>query len=198
MSFSDVMGIVAGIIGAYASVPYITAILKGHTKPHQFSWLVFVIMNGIVLFSQYFEGGRGSVAITLTFFIGSLIIFLLSLKYGVRDSSRWDKALLAFSLITIVIWMLTRSNAAAIWLTLFIDLGATTMTVLKVRAQPKSEDPKPWIVGTIAYIFTCLALVGVPFGILYVRPLYGLVCDAVLVGSIYYFMRKQPKTMDTK
>lgn len=191
--FSDAMGIVAGVIGAYSSVPYITAILKGRTKPHQFSWLVFVIMNGIVLLSQFLEGARGSVVITLTFFLGSLIVYILSLKYGVRDSSRWDRALLLFALGAIAIWIMTRSNATAIWLTLLIDLAATAMILLKIRAQPKSEDPKPWILGTIAYIFTCLALVGVPFGILYVRPFYGLVCDAALVFAIYYFLRKSKK-----
>jgi hypothetical protein len=190
MTVSLIAGIIATIIGIYASVPYIVAILKGKTQPHQLSWLVFVIMNGIVLLSQFLEGGRESVLITLTFFIGSLIIFVLSLKYGTRDTSRWDKALFTFALLTIVLWILTRSNELAIWLTLLIDLAATTMIILKVRARPDSEDPKPWIVASVAYVFTCLSLVGVPFGILYVRPLYGLICDVVLVIAIYYFIHK--------
>jgi hypothetical protein len=193
MNFPLIMGILATIIGLYATVPYVIAILKGKTKPHQFSWLIFVIMNGIVLFSQFFEGGRESVLITLTFFIGSLIIFFLSLKYGTRDTSKWDKLLLTLALLTIVIWVLTRSNEAAIWLTLVIDVIATSMIILKLRKEPKSEDPKAWIVATIAYVFTALSLVGTPFGILYVRPLYGLICDLVLVLAIFYFLKKSSK-----
>lgn len=195
MTFSLVMGILATIVGLYATVPYVVAVLKGRTKPHQFSWLIFTIMNGIVLFSQFFEGGRESVLITLTFFVGSLLIFLLSLKYGTRDTSRWDKLLFSFALLTIVIWAITRSNDAAIWLTLVIDVIATTMIILKLRKQPKSEDPKPWIIATVAYIFTTLSLVGTPFGILYVRPLYGLICDLILVVAIYYFLTRSKRTV---
>lgn len=190
MTFPLLMGIIATIIGTYASVPYIVAILKGKTQPHQLSWLVFVIMNGIVLVSQFLEGGRESILITLAFFVGSLFIFLLSLKYGTRDTSRWDRALFSFALITIVIWIFTKSNETAIWLTLLIDLAATTMTILKVRKKPHSESFTPWVWGTIAYVFTCLALVGTPVGILYVRPLYGLVCDAALVLAILYYLNK--------
>ncbi|MFZ3009572.1 MAG: hypothetical protein WA030_00950 [Candidatus Microsaccharimonas sp.] len=191
MTFTLIMGILATILGLYATVPYVIAILKGKTKPHQFSWLIFVIMNGIVLFSQYFEGGRESVLITLTFFIGSLLIFFLSLKYGTRDTSKWDKLLLTLALLTIIVWVITRSNEAAIWLTLVIDIIATSMIILKLRKQPKSEDPKAWVVATIAYVFTTLSLVGTPFGILYVRPLYGLICDLALVLAIFYFLRKK-------
>jgi len=180
-------------LGIYCTIPYIRAILRGKTKPHQLSWLVFSIMNGIVFFSQLLAGGRQSVFISGTFFVGSMIEFGLSLKYGTRDTSRWDRALFTFALITIVVWFLTRSNDVAIWLTLLIDLAATTMMVLKLKQDPHSEDPYPWLVASAAYVFTCLTLVGRPLSILYVRPLYGLVGDVVFVGFILHFKRKSKK-----
>jgi hypothetical protein len=175
----------------------VLAILNGKTKPHQFSWLVFVIMNGIVTLSQFLAGGRASVLISLTFFAGSLVNFLLSLKYGTRDTSRWDRLLLGFALFTIAIWVLTKSNAAAIWLTVIIDVAATSMTILKVVKEPHSEDPQAWIIAGAAYIFTCLSLIDKPLGILYVRPLYGLMGDAILVAFIYYFRHKAGRTTET-
>ena len=150
-------------------------------------------MNGIVFFSQFFAGGRASVLISLTFFIGSSIIFLLSLKYGVRDSSKWDRGLFAFALGVIVIWFLTKNNALAIWLTILIDLSSTTMMVLKIKADPSSEDPLPWFIGGIAYVFTCLTLVGQPVSILYVRPMYGLFIDMFTVAVIYFWRGKAAK-----
>lgn len=196
MNLITISAFLSTVLGLYATVPYVLMILKGKTKPHQLSWLVFVIMNGIVFFSQFFEGARGSVLITLTFFVGSLIIFLLSLKYGIRESSRWDKLLFLFALSTIVIWFLTRSNALAIWLTLVIDLAATSMTVLKVKSLPHSEDPQPWIIGALAYVFSCATLWGQPMSVLYVRPLYGLIGDAALVGFIYFFRKRNAKKID--
>jgi len=189
MDFIKVAGAISFLIGAYASIPYIWAILKGKTTPHQLSWLVFVIMNTIVFISQFLEGARESILITLTFVVGSFIIFLLSLKFGVRESSRWDKFLFGFAIITIVLWILTRSNSLAIWLTVLIDVAATTMIILKVKAKPNSEDPKPWLIASLAYVFSCITLIGQPLGVIYVRPIYGLICDVVLVGFIYFLRR---------
>lgn len=196
MDLIKIAGIISLLLGAYSVIPYILSILKGKTKPHQFSWLVFVIMNVIVFISQFLEGARESILITFTFVVGSSIIFLLSLKYGVRESSRWDRILFTFALFTIALWVLTKNNALAIWLTLLIDVAATTMIVLKVRAQPYSEDPKPWLIATFAYVFSCITLIGQPLGIIYVRPLYGLICDAILVGFIYLW--KSPRVISSK
>lgn len=188
--FVTAMGIISTLLGLYCTIPYIRSILRRKTKPHQFSWLVFVIMNGIVAFSQFLAGARASVFISFTFFAGSLVIYILSLKYGTRDTSKWDRALFSFALITIVIWILTKSNATAIWLTLIIDIAATSMTALKVVKEPHSEDPVPWLIASAAYVFTCLSLADKPLNILYVRPIYGLIGDLALVAFIYYSRHK--------
>ncbi len=196
MKLTNIAAFISTVIAIYCTLPYIVAILKGKTKPHQLSWLVFVIMNGIVFFSQYFEGGRQSILIALTFFIGSFIVLLLSIKYGTRDTSKWDKLLFGFALATIGLWFLTRSNVTAIWLTVLIDFAATTMMILKVRAAPDSEEPLPWILAIVAYIFSCLSLVGSHDYILYVRPVFGgFICDGALWLAILYY-RKTKKTVE--
>ncbi len=196
-AFIFITGAISTILGIYCTIPYVQAILKRKTKPHQFSWLVFVIMNGIVTLSQFLAGARASVLISLTFFIGSLVIFVLSLRYGARNTSRWDRALFVFALLTIIIWIITKSNAAAIWLTVGIDVAATSMTILKVMKEPHSEDPQPWLIAVLAYVFTCFSLVDKPLGVLYVRPLYGLIGDLTLIAFIYYFRYKAGRPIET-
>ena len=191
MALTDIAAFLSTALAVYCTIPYIISILKRKTKPHQLSWLVFVIMNGIVFLSQYLSGARESVLISLAFFIGSFIVLLLSIKYGVRDTSKWDKALFAFALVTIIIWYITKSNEVAIWLTLLIDVFATSMIVLKVKAEPHSEDPYPWTLAAVAYVFTLLTLVGRPLDILYVRPTYGLAGNVILIAFIYYFSRRK-------
>ena len=193
MSLTAIAALLSTILAVYCAIPYIISIIKGTTKPHQFSWLVFAIMNGIVFFSQFLEGGRGSVIVYGLFFIGSTINFLLSLKYGVRDTSKWDKLLFGFALLTIVVWLITRSNATAIWLTILIDVFATSMIILKLRAEPHTEAPLPWVLATAATGFGLLTLVGKPLSILYVRPTYGIVCNLILIAFIYYYRRNKTK-----
>lgn len=190
MDIITVFAAISTVIAIYCSVPYIKAILNGKTKPHQFSWLVFVILNAITFLSQYLEGARESALIAFAFFFGSFIIFLLSFKYGTRDTSRWDRLLLAFALVTIALWIFTENNVLAIWLTIAIDTAATCMTILKIRAQPTSEAASPWVLASIAYVFTCLTLIDTPFGILYARPTYGLLGDLAIVIAIYTYSKK--------
>lgn len=190
MNLRTVAAFLSTVLALYASIPYAISIIKGRTKPHQLSWLVFTIMQAIVIVSQLLEGARGSVLISFVFFLSSAVNLGLSFKYGIRQSSRYDKSLFAFALITIVVWYLTKSNAAAIWLTALIDVFATTMIILKIHAKPHSEAPYPWFIATSAYVFTCLTLAGKPLSILYVRPVYGLLSEAAVLTAILVFRKK--------
>jgi hypothetical protein len=195
-----ISGVLSVALAVYCSIPYILSIIKGKTKPHQFSWIIFTLMNGIVLLSQFLEGARLSVLISAAFLISDFIIVGLSFKYGVRDTSVYDRLLFSFCLFTIVIWILTKSNSAAIWLTVLIDIVATTMLMLKVKKLPESEALQPWILGALAYSFSCVTLLNKPFGILFVRPIYGLLSDLAIVATVYIshiaFTRKSP-TVDS-
>lgn len=186
----DVSGALSMVLAVGSAVPYILSILNGRTKPHQMTWLIFTIMNGIILTSQYAKGARASILISLVFFITTIINFLLSLRYGVRNTSRWDGFLFAFSLMTIVAWALTKSPSVAIWLTVVIDVFATTMMILKIKAHPGSEALLPWLTGAGAFVFSTISLADKPFGVLYVRPTYGVISDLAVVAAIYFYLRK--------
>lgn len=188
--FAIVCGIISSGLAIYCGIPYFFSIIRGETKPHQFTWLIFTIMNGIVLVSQYLEGARASALISLVFFIYSLIDFLLALKYGVRNSSRYDRLLLVLALATIVAWIFTKDNAVALWLTVLIDVFATTMMVLKIRRHPGSEPFRLWLIATVAYMFAWLALINTSFGILHLRPIYGILSDFAIIAAILYFRPK--------
>jgi hypothetical protein len=197
--FASAFGLVSTALAVYCCMPYVQSILNGRTKPHQLSWAVFTIMNGIVTLSQFSVGGRASVLISLTFFIGSMLNFVLSLRFGTRNSSRFDRTLFLISLITIAIWLITKNNALAIWLTVLIDVMATTMIILKILAERGSEAVAPWVIGTLAYGFACLALCNRSPGLLYVRPIYGLLSDFAVLAAIWQATRLgQPQRSITK
>jgi len=188
--FVAICGLLSTGLAIYCGIPYIFSIVRGKTKPHQFTMLIWTVMNGIIVFSQFLAGARASMLISAVFLIYAAVDFGLSFKYGVRNSSRYDKLLLAFSLGTIVLWALTRDNALAIWLTVLIDIFATTMLVLKIKAHPGSEPFRLWLIAAVAYVFTCLSLADRPLGILYVRPLYGLLSDIAVLVAIFAFRPK--------
>jgi len=190
--------VISTVLAIYCTIPYMVSIVKGETKPHQFTWLIFTIMNGIVMVSQFLEGARASVIISVIFFLGSFLETLLAFKYGVRDSSRYDRFLFGCALATIVLWAFTRNNALAIWLTVLIDVFATTMLVLKIKRHPGSEPFWLWFIATVAFVFTCLSLADKPFGVLYVRPVYGVLSDVAVLAAILYYHPKRGRKTVTK
>ena len=194
MSFVVLAGIISTLLAIYSAVPYISSVIRGRTQPHQLGWLVLTIMNGMVFFAQIFDGARASALVALAFLLYSLTVFVLSFSRGVRSATRTDKILFFFAVLAMIAWAITRDNAVAIWLTLFIDLAATIMIILKVKNHPGSEDATSWVYGTLAYVFSCLTLINIKPGILYVRPVYGLVCDAVIVVSIVIYNSKPAQT----
>jgi hypothetical protein len=196
--FVAVCGFLSTAIAIYVTVPYILSIVRGQTKPHQLTWLIWTIMNAVVLTSQFLEGARASILITAVWFVTAAIELGLSFKYGVRDSSRYDRLLFIISLLIIVVWVLTRNNVLAIWLTVLIDIPATAMLVLKIKKLPDSEPLWLWNIATVAYVFACLSLADKPLGILYVRPTYGLLSELAVVLAIIYFRPKRGKHTQPK
>ncbi|MBW3568762.1 hypothetical protein KY385_01385 [Candidatus Parcubacteria bacterium] len=193
MNFTAGAALLSTVLAIYSILPYIRSILSGKTRPHQFSWLVFATTQGIAFFSQFFIGGRGSILVSLTFFVGYFTIFLLSLMYGVRDTSRWDRVLLVSALVTIIVWGLTQNNVLAIGLVFLVDMAATIMLLFKIKQEPHYEAPYPWILAAAAYVFSCLSLIGQPINILYVRPTYGLIGNLIIIGFIYYYGKNAVK-----
>jgi hypothetical protein len=131
-------------------------------------------------------------------FIDNLAILALSFKYGVRDTSRWDRILFVSAIVTIVIWILTRSNLTAIWLTVLIDLAASLILILKIRKDPGSENLQAWSVVTVAYFFSLLTLYNKPVGILDIRPAWGVISDGAYAVCIVYYKQKQSRAPDSK
>jgi hypothetical protein len=192
--FVIVCGILSTLCAIYVGLPYMRTIIRGETRPHQYTWLIYTIMDGIIVVSQYLAGGRLSVLAYFVYFIYAAVIFGLSLKYGVRNSSSYDRLLLGFALATIVLWALTRNNTLAIWLTVLIDSYATTMLILKVRKHPGSEPLYLWCIGSAALLFSSLSLLNKPLGILYVRPWYGFFSDVALVIAIALYQPKRKRS----
>ncbi len=192
--FRDICGAVSTFLAIIGTIPYVRSILRGQTRPHQFSWLVFCIMNGLVFVTQFLEGARQSTLISLVFFVTTFIVFVLSFFKGSRNTSPFDKFLFAAALFTVALWLLTENNVLAIWLTVIIDICATTMTLLKIKVEPHSEDPTPWTISTVAFVFTCLTLAGKPVSVLYVRPFYGLFSVGVVAWYIFHH-RKRSKIL---
>lgn len=77
LTFPVVIGAAAFLIRGIAGGIYIGSILKGQTKPHLYTWLVFTILTAIAFLAQIKDGaGPGSWMLgitTISCFINTLL-----------------------------------------------------------------------------------------------------------------------------
>src|SRR5262245_55908572 len=104
----------AALLAIAGNVPYVVDILKGRVQPHAYTWFVWTIVSGIVFFGQVAKGAGIGALPTAASEIFTLIIFLLSLKYGFRGITRSDTIFLVIALGGIVPWLLTNDPTISV------------------------------------------------------------------------------------
>ncbi|MCE9549118.1 hypothetical protein K8Q98_01835 [Candidatus Nomurabacteria bacterium] len=137
----EVLVVVASLLALVGNIPYVLDVVKGRVKPHPYTWFVWTIVSGVVFFGQLIKGAGIAVIATGVSEIFTVIIFLLSLKYGFKNPPRIDKYFLSFALLGLVPWFITKDPTISVITVVLIDLIAFFPTLRKTYCFPKSESP---------------------------------------------------------
>lgn len=144
------------IIGAF--LPYLRDIFLKKTKPHAYTWLIWTITQGTAVAGLWYgKGGWGALALIIgTMFV--FLIFLLSLKYGTRNITSGDKAVLIAALLAIVIWWQLHRPLLAVLMVCVIDILGFLPSFRKTFEQPWTETITTWAVFSLVDILNMFAL----------------------------------------
>lgn len=147
---------VAGVIGAFSA--YFRDIFLKKTKPHAYTWLIWTITQGTALAGLWYgKGGWGALALASGTFL-VFAVFLLSLKYGTRNITRGDTAILIAALLAIVAWWQLHQPLLAVAMASIIDFLGYLPSFRKTLEEPWTETPISWAVFSAANIFSIMAL----------------------------------------
>lgn len=142
---------------------YLWSVLKWETKPHMYTVLLYVIITGVIFYSQLVSGaGYWSVYVGITCLFWCLI-FILSHWYGTEDIIFADKICLVVALISIPIWYLTWSPVYSVILLMIVDVFSSAPTVRKTINDPYSENLQAFMVEFVWISFSILALTQINF-----------------------------------
>lgn len=158
MYVKEVFGAISAFVSFASFIPYAHTMLRGHTRPHLFTWLVWSILTTIIFIIQY-QGGAGPAAwgsgvIALT----SACIMLYSIFRGEREGSLFDWATFLISLLCIPLWLLTNDPTLAAIFVTAIDVLAFWPTVSKSWRHPRSENLLYYIAWLVKYPAAFLAI----------------------------------------
>ena len=114
LSFQTILVVCAIAINATASSRYIYTIFKGKTQPHIYTWIVWLITQGIGVAGMW-RGGAGIGALPLTFGLGWItIILMLSYNRGTKNITRSDTYALIAALVAIAVWLTLHNPVLAV------------------------------------------------------------------------------------
>lgn len=153
------LGLLSMGIAICGYTPYIVDILRGKTKPHAFTWLVWDVL-AIVGFGIQLRGDGGPGTWLLGLTVGAtMLIFLLSLKYGHKDFHITDKISLFLAGATFVFWIFAdQPLLAAVLISSIEAIGGFFPTFRKSYKLPHEETITSYITYTISTVLALIAL----------------------------------------
>jgi hypothetical protein len=142
MDFRQLCAALALALTFYAFLPYLRDILRGRTKPHVFSWVIWGLTTLVVFFAQWRAGGGwGAWVIGLSGVLTLLIAALAWSHRGDARITRLDWGFFLGALSSLPLWYFTDDPLWAVVVLTVVDLLGFGPTLRKVIDQPRSESP---------------------------------------------------------
>jgi len=181
----EFFGAAAVAVGIVAYVLYVTKIVRGGTRPHAFSWLVWTAILGTAFGVQVAEGAGPGAWATGFGVVACLTIFFFTLSKGVRDFSAFDWASLVLAATAFALWRIADEPiAAAIFVTVADSLGYLP-TIKKAFRWPAEENLGAFSIWTLGNLLTILALNRYSLAT-WLYPASGVAMNIVLISIIIY------------
>jgi hypothetical protein len=183
------IGIIAVILTFVGYTPYIYDTIKGKTKPHIYSWFIWAFVTFIIFALQVFgRAGVGSF-VTLATAVLCLTIFILGLRNGKKDITKFDTVSFLISLIAIGIWIFAKQPVISVVLITTINTLANLPTIRKSWNKPHSETLFTWELGAVRNLLGIIALES--FSVLtWLYPVSSLIVN-ILFSLMLVVRRKQ-------
>lgn len=153
--FFTLLGVILSLLSMSI---YIVSILRGNTRPHLYTYLIWSIVTLIAFLGSLAAGGGvGAWVVGVTGFT-SIIIFVLSFKYGTKDIKPIDTVFLIAALVSIISWVLFKNPLWSVVLAVIIDMCGYFPTIRKTWRDPNSEIFSAWAIGGIQALTAIVAL----------------------------------------
>ena len=79
---APVLGVLAGVCAVANTIPYIRDIVRGSTRPHRGTWLVWAVLAIVVYLSQRADGASWSLLMAGAQAMLTSLVFVLAIRHG--------------------------------------------------------------------------------------------------------------------
>jgi hypothetical protein len=190
MSTHAVFGVIAGIISVCGYIPYFRSILKGQTKPNRATFLIWSVVDVVLLTSYISSGARTTIWVALVYCFCQLGVLALSIKRGVGGLAALDITCLFGAVFALIMWWITSNAHVALYLGIICEILGFLPTIKKAYLDPSTESKQAWTTGTIAAIVNLFAIRHWTL-VEAVYPAYNITFVALVAGLLWVRQKKQ-------
>lgn len=187
---TNLFGLLAGIVGIAGYAPYIRDILRHRTQPDRAAWLIWTLEYAGLFVAQAVQGAKGLLWLVGLQFVGVLVVFGLSWRYGLGKLDFRKKMLLICVCLVLGLWALTDNASTAIVLLLLVEFSGVALTAKKTYRHPKSETLTMWWLTGLAGAFALLGVEQGAASILYLYPVALILMSLCIVASAWRGARR--------
>jgi hypothetical protein len=154
----DVIGILALVIAIISYTIYITHTLKGWTKPHAITWLVWALLNGFVFAEQLAAGAGAGAWVTGAAAVANILIAGLALFKGERSITHLDWLCLALTVALLLSWQSIDDPTVAVLLAIAIFMIGFIPTLRKSAKSAHEETATTFALNGVKFLLAIAAL----------------------------------------
>jgi hypothetical protein len=180
-----VLGIGAGLIGVADTIPYVHDTLRGSTRPHRGTWLIWGVLAVVVCLSQYADGASWSLIMAAVQAVLTAFIFVLSIRHGEGGVSPAELLMIAIAGAGVVGWIMTDEPLVATAFVVIADLLGAGMMVPKTYRDPESETLVTFAFASLGGALAAGAVGAVDFSLL-LYPAYYCVINGAIALLIFH------------
>lgn len=146
------------ILSIAGGPPYLFDILRHKTKPERATWFVWSLQGSIAFGSQALLGASWSLFFVGLNAAGNVLVFLLSLKFGVGGWRLIDKLALVVAMVGLAVSLIFKQPVIALGGVILADFAGSVPTFLKVYHMPDTETTFMWMSFASASVFAALSV----------------------------------------
>lgn len=183
-ALAPVLGVLAGACAVANTIPYIRDIVRGQTRPHRGTWLVWAVLAIVVYVSQRADGASWSLPMAGAQALLTTVIFVLAIRRGEGGLSATDAVLTAMAAAGVVGWMASDQPIVATASVMVVDLLAVAMMTPKTYRDPGSETLASFALASLGGALAAGAVES-PRAALLMYPLYFCAVNAAIALLIH-------------
>jgi hypothetical protein len=181
---APVLGVLAALVGIADTVPYIRDTLRGTTRPHRGTWLIWSSLAILVCLSQAADGATWSLAMAGTQTLLTALIFVLAVQHGEGGVSATERVMFAIAGVGVAGWIVAGEPIVATACVVAADLVGAAMMLPKTWRDPHSETLATFALAGVSGALAAGA-VGAADPSLLLYPVYFMLVNGAIAVLIH-------------